>query len=280
MKKILFPIDFSENSFHAFEYALQLAKRTGAEILTLHVYPFDVAVFADYSAVLSVNYLVNEWSDFENYRSEVPKLKALAEKHQAGAVKMTHILERGEVVEKILETEAAENIDCIVMGTSGARGLKAVFLGSVAESVMNRASAMVLAIPSGCRFTPAQNILLLAKYEKPYLKIVRQVLQWAKLIQAHIDVLHIKDSPDKAELRTMKDWARQFEDDDIRFHVFATKDLEETAVNFADKHHNNIVAFAVHEKGFFEKLFFYSLSRRLAFHSRIPVLAIHTQKTT
>lgn len=278
MKKILFPTDFSEHSFEAFEYALQWAKKTGAEILTLHVYPLDVAVFADYSAVLSVNYLINEWDDFENYKSEVPRLKALAEKHHAEEVTITHLLERGNVVEKILEAETAHNIDCIIMGTNGATGLKAVFLGSVTESVMNRASGMVLAIPSGCRFPVAQKMLLLAKYEKPYLKIVRQLLPLAKVLKAHVDVLHIKDKASKSEMQTMKDWAKQFADDDMGFHMFTTEDLEETTVNFAHKHHNTIVALAVHEKGFFERLFFYSLSKKLAFHSQIPVLAIHTQK--
>lgn len=280
MKKILFPTDFSENAFNAFEYALELAKKTGAEILTIHVYPMDVAVFADYSAILSVNYLINEWDDFENYKSEVPKLKALAKQHQAEHIKITHLLERGNVVEKILEAEISEQIDCIVMGTSGATGLKAVFLGSVAESVMNRASGLVLVIPSGCRFPKAQKILLLAKYEKPYLKIVQQLLPLAKILQAHLDVLHIKDQADRAEMRTMKDWAKQFADEQMCFHILANQNLEETVINFTAKHQNTMVALAVHEKGFFEKLFFYSLSKELAFHSQIPVLAIHTKKRT
>ena len=83
MKKILFPTDFSENSLHAFVYALHMAKKLHAEILTMHVFPIDLNVFSEYSAILSENYDINEWSDFENYKSEVPKLRQLAEKRQA-----------------------------------------------------------------------------------------------------------------------------------------------------------------------------------------------------
>jgi len=65
MKKILFPIDFSENSFHAFVYALHMAKKLHAEIITIHVYP-NVDIFPAYSDFLSQNYSIREWNDFEN----------------------------------------------------------------------------------------------------------------------------------------------------------------------------------------------------------------------
>lgn len=42
MKKILFPTDFSDNSNNAFVYALKLAEKLQAEVITLHVYQFPV----------------------------------------------------------------------------------------------------------------------------------------------------------------------------------------------------------------------------------------------
>lgn len=278
MKKILFPTDFSKTSLNAFAYALELAKKFDAEILTMHVFPTDLAMYSDYAALLSANYSINEWSDFEHYRATVPKLQALIEKHRADSIKMTHILERGDVVEKILEIEDSESIDCIVLGTNGASGFKAVFLGTVAESIINRASGLVLAIPSGCRFTHINRTLLLVKYEKPYLEILGQALEFSKKLNTHLDVLQIKDTPDETESETLKDWTRKFADERVSFYMVATSDLEQTAVSFIEKHNNNIVALAVHEKGFFEKLFFFSLSRQMAFHSTIPVMAIHTRK--
>ena len=278
MKKILFPTDFSENSVHAFVYALHMAKKLQAEILTMHVFPTDAGVFSGYPAILSQNYNSNEWSDFENYKSEVPKLRQLAEKHHAGSVRISHTLERGEVVEKILEIEESENIDYIILGTKGATGLKEIFLGTVAEQVINRAKGMVLAIPSNCMFPTVAKILLLAKYEQPYLKIVRQLLPVADALHAHIDVLQIKDAPDKDEAQMMKAWQREFADADIHFHMQATKALEGTAIDFAAMHRSNLVAMAVHEKGLFEKLFFFSFSRQMTFHSQIPILAIHSKK--
>ena len=278
MKKILFPTDFSENSLHAFTYALQMAKKLQAEILTMHVFPVDVNVFSEYSAVLAQNYDINEWSDFENYKSEVPKLRQLAEKHHAGSVRISHTLERGEVVEKILEIEESENIDCIILGTKGATGLKEIFLGTVAEQVINRAKGMVLAVPANCIFPTVTKILLLAKYEQPYFKIVQQLLPVADALHAHIDVLQIKNAPDKDEAQTMKAWQRELADADIHFHMQTTNAIEGSAIDFAAMHRSNFVAMAVHEKGFFEKLFFFSLSRQMTFHSQIPILAIHSKK--
>lgn len=278
MKKILFPTDFSENSLHAFGYALQLAKKLGAEIVTLHVYPETVVPYSEYAPFLAQNYNIAEWGEFENYKSEVPKLKQLAEKHLATAVNLSHVLERGNVVQKILEVEASENIDCIVMGTKGATGLKAVFLGTVAEQVINRASGMVLAVPESARFPAVINLLLLLKYEKPYLKILKQLIPFTEALKAHIDVLQIKDAPDRSESRIIKEWSQEFAGADISFHMFATNAVEEMALDFADTHQNNLIAVVVHEKSFFEKLFFFSLSRQLAFHATVPVLAVHAKK--
>jgi hypothetical protein len=94
------------------------------------------------------------------------------------------------------------------------------------------------------------NLLLLVKYEKPYLKILRQLLPFAEALKAHIDVLQIKDAPDRSESRIIKEWSEEFAGADISFHMFATNAVEEMALDFADSHHNNLIALAVHERTF------------------------------
>jgi nucleotide-binding universal stress UspA family protein len=72
MKKILFPTDFSENSLHAFGYALQLAKKLGAEIITLHVYPEDVLPYSEYAPFLAQNYNIAEWGNLKIIKAKSP----------------------------------------------------------------------------------------------------------------------------------------------------------------------------------------------------------------
>lgn len=147
MKKILFPTDFSDISKNAFIYALKLADVVDAEIITLHIYELDFPAYIDVSAYINLMYGVNELSDFENYRDEVPVLRAIAEKNNLSHIKFSNVLNRGNLLEEIITITKKENIDFIVMGTKGVTHLDEIFLGTVTTKVMNDSHAIVLAIP-------------------------------------------------------------------------------------------------------------------------------------
>lgn len=277
MKKILFPTDFSKNSLNAFVYALHLAKKTSAEIVTLHVYPIIAGTYGDYYDFIYENYDINELAQFENYKSEVPKLRMLAEKEQCQSVRVSHILKQGDAVNDILDIAEKENADMIVMGTTGASGVKEVFLGTVTEKVMNRAKAVVLAIPEKAQYKSVKNILFLAELDKLQTTALKQVEQLAEAFNAHIDVLQIKSKHSDKEESLLKKWKQQFLASDISFYILASASIEDTAVDFIQLNKIDIVAMPIHEKNFFERLFLFSLSRQMAFHSLVPVLAIHSK---
>lgn len=277
MKKILFPTDFSKTSLNAFVYALHLAKKINAEIVTLHIYQLVVGTFDDYYDFLHENYSISEWGNFENYKSEVPKLRMLAEKEQCQSVKVSHVLKRGDVVADILDTAEKEHADFIVMGTTGATGFKETFLGTVAEKVMNHAKAIVLAIPEKAAYKSIKNILFLAELDKLQVDALKKVERLAKAFNAHIDVLQIKSSHSETDADLLEKWKKQFLQSDLYFYILTSESIEDTAVDFMQLNHTDVVAMPVHEKTYFEKLFLFSLSRQLAFHSSVPVLAIHTK---
>lgn len=277
MKKILFPTDFSENSLNAFVYALHLAKKMKAEIVTLHVYPIIAGTYGDYYDFIYENYDINELAQFENYKSEVPKLRMLAEKEQCQSVRVSHILKQGDAVNDILDIAEKENADMIVMGTTGASGVKEVFLGTVTEKVMNHAKTVVLAIPEKAQYKGVKNILFLAELDKLQTTALKQVEQLAEAFNAHIDVLQIKSKHSDKEESLLKKWKKQFLESDINFYILASTSIEDTVIDFIQLNKIDIVAMPVHEKNFFERLFLFSLSRQMAFHSQVPVLAIHSK---
>ncbi len=277
MKKILFPTDFSENSLNAFVYALHLAKKMKAEIVTLHVYPIIAGTYGDYYDFIYENYDINELAQFENYKSEVPKLRMLAEKEQCQSVRVSHILKQGDAVNDILDIAEKENADMIVMGTTGASGVKEVFLGTVTEKVMNHAKTVVLAISEKAQYKGVKNILFLAELDKLQTTALKQVEQLAEAFNAHIDVLQIKSKHSDKEESLLKKWKKQFLESDISFYILASTSIEDTVIDFIQLNKIDIVAMPVHEKNFFERLFLFSLSRQMAFHSQVPVLAIHSK---
>ncbi|MNK66008.1 universal stress protein UspE [compost metagenome] len=276
MKKILFPTDFSNASLNSFIYALRLAKKIDAEIITVHVLDLPLQLVIDNSDFLIENYNISEWGDFENFKSKVPKLRDIAEKHLLQRIKVTHMLERGNITEEILNIAHNEKPDFIVMGTTGATGLKEVFLGSVAEKIINKSRCRVLAIPEGCQYKPIRKILFLALYEKYELDLLGQIEEIAGLFNAHINVLQIKKNHEEEDNIRISQWKDHFEKADMTFSILATDAIEETVLDYIELNKIDVAAVTVHQKGFFEKLFLFSLSRQLAYHSTVPILTIPT----
>lgn len=275
MKKILFPTDFSDVSNNAFIYALKLAETIHAEIITLHVYQMLQPKFADFSAYLYEVYEVTELSNFENYRDEVPVLRNIAEKNSLGHIKTSHVLVMGNFIHEIQKLTQEENIDFVVMGTKGATGLKETFLGTVTTKVMDDVKAIVFAIPSHCQYQPIKRILFVTQFKPNDFKAFKKVMELAHLFQAHIDCLCVQQHQHEAKNDFADDWKTIVEKQDITLHTIVSNDVEGIILNFIELHKINTIAMLVYHRNFFEKLFQISLSKKLAFHADVPILAIH-----
>ncbi|WP_426091941.1 universal stress protein [Flavobacterium sp. DSR3-2] len=275
MKKILFPTDFSHVSNNAFIYALKLADSINAEIITMHVYHLPQANYINVSEYLHEIYDVTELSNFENYKDEVPVLRRIAEENNLDHVKISHVLILGNLIEEIQKITKHEFIDFIVMGTKGATGLKETFLGTVATKIMNNVKAVVLAIPERCKYEPVKNLLFITEYQADDTQSFLKVKALAKVFQTHIDCLRVKPQNREDDNNNMRNWEELIDNQNIKLHSVTGNDVEGIILNFIDSHKINMIAMHVHHKNFFEKLFEISLSKKLAFHINIPILAIH-----
>ena len=88
MKKILFPTDFSEAANNAFVHALEFAKLVHGELVLLHTFElpvFDNQFFPENYAAI---YDSVELSEFDLFKDEIPKLRAIAEAHHLDKIKM------------------------------------------------------------------------------------------------------------------------------------------------------------------------------------------------
>jgi nucleotide-binding universal stress UspA family protein/DUF971 family protein len=275
MKKILFPTDFSEVSKNAFIYALKLAESINAEIVTMHVCQLPQANYVNVSEYLHEIYDVTELSNFENYKDEVPVLRKIAEANNLGHIKIIHVLILGNLVPEIKKITENENFDFVVMGTKGATGLKETFFGTIATKVMNDVKALVLAIPEHCKYHPIEKILFITQYKQEDTGSFVRVLSLSKIFQAHIDCLRVASPHHEVKDDSKEDWKVLVENNEVTFHFIKGEDMEGIILNFIDLHKINLIAIHVYHRNFFEKLFEISLSKKLAFHINVPILAIH-----
>lgn len=140
-KRILAPVDYSSISDAAVAEAVDLAKIFGAELILVNVVP----VIADLPNDVS---LLHEGAyEDERDRAALAKLEAVAEKITGGGVRTKAVIGRSNVVGKeILLTAEHENVDLIVIATHGMTGWREIAFGSVAEKVVQQATAPVLVL--------------------------------------------------------------------------------------------------------------------------------------
>jgi nucleotide-binding universal stress UspA family protein len=144
-KKVLFCTDFSENCDIAFGYAFGIAKRDGSALYILHVMPSP----NNYPHYVEGYLSSGEWEKIaENNRKEIDKnfeekyLNKIKDKSNVHVV-----IKSGREDEEIIEFAKKENVDIIIVGTQGRKGISHAFLGSVAEKIVRQSLVPVFVIP-------------------------------------------------------------------------------------------------------------------------------------
>lgn len=143
LKRILVPVDFSDTSLQALDYAIEFGKPFKAEFIVVFVVePVYYATPADlYGPVAGLNVLIDEQRRIG--REQLTRLAADLKKRRIVA---RTILQTGTAYQIIVDTAKRLKADLIVMATHGRSGLSHVLLGSVAERVVRSAACPVLTV--------------------------------------------------------------------------------------------------------------------------------------
>ena len=146
IKKIVTPVDFSDNSKLIAESAGYLAGKFGA---SMHLV-FIVQNFEDYSGFF-VPQMTMPTLEGELAESAELKMASFCEEmagfcEKAGVKELSHKVFMGDVGEKIVEYANEIQADLIVMGTHGYKGLEKIMFGSVADKVVRAAACPVMTI--------------------------------------------------------------------------------------------------------------------------------------
>ena len=140
-KRILSPIDFSQDSLDAVDAASDLATRYGAEMVLVHVVPVIPKLPASVS-------MLNE-GDYERelIQNSGERLEALAAKlRDKGLQVRTSVGLANDAAMEILLIAEKEKVDLIVIATHGLTGWKRLAFGSVTDKVVRTAECPVLVL--------------------------------------------------------------------------------------------------------------------------------------
>ncbi len=273
ISKILIPTDFSTVANNALQYAIQLAKKTNASIHLLHVNnipimdaSFPNEVYQTYTAEIE-DFAKNSFENLENLYLNKSNLQF--DKHTA----------YGFVNDEIQEFAKNNDIDLIVLGTTGASGIQEILIGSNAASVVAKAEIPVLVIPPTSTFTDIKKIVYASDFNEPEFPSVSRLAFFANLYEAEVNVLHIKSFADNLFDAEHNFFSRNKENVEVnRWKIVKLPEGEsiiDSINNFVETEHPNLIVMAKHNRSFFDRLFHRSLSKQMAYHTKIPLLVLN-----
>jgi nucleotide-binding universal stress UspA family protein len=196
IKQILCPVDFSESSARAYDTAQSLARHYQAKLFLQHVVDFVLPSYAYYADAVYVIEL------FQRTRDGARKqLQDFAKSHPRSGVHPECLVDEGRAADSILSFAAAQDVDLIVMGTHGLKGVDRVALGSVAEKVLRKARCPVLvsrktgqgvAAPEGGQDSVhLQRLIFCTDFSDPARRALEYALSVAAEYDAEITLLHV-----------------------------------------------------------------------------------------
>lgn len=279
MAKILFPTDFSPSATQAFRYALELADKIGAEIVTLNVFVQpNIPGLERFPSTAEEIYESLRLEAFDEYKESVKTLHEELKKLGKTGLRVRHEFVSGGIVSAICRKAEEEKVDFIVMGTKGATGLREIFLGSQAQSVMAQSSVPVLAVPQEAQFSDISKIMVTTELDGDD-SLILASSAFSKLFDARLCVVHVDHDLEKtgtaqkrmSQLRSRVETATL---DSMDFHIIPNLDTELALTNYAHDEGVDVIVLVKKNRNFLQRLFHYSISKRIAFHSQVPVLSI------
>ena len=274
MKRILFPTDFSEAATNAYIHALEFAKKVNGEIILLHTFDlpiYDNQFFPENYAII---YESLELAQFDMFKSEIPKLRAIAEERNLDKIRMRHRLMDGDLLHNIKKSIKEDDIDFVVMGTSGATGWEAFFVGTNTGSVMSGINVPMLCVPVEAKFKKIEIIGFTTRFRLKDKKALKMVLEIAKKTKAKVKCLYVKSSNSDVSKETIARWEEEFSDEPVDFYVVNNDDVETIILDFIMYKEVDILTMLTYKRGFFEGIFKPSLTKKIAINNEIPILAI------
>jgi nucleotide-binding universal stress UspA family protein len=274
MDTFLFPTDFSPNAQHALDYTLQLMQGRPFRLVLMHSYKNSLVEGKAPEGSQLAEIMAEEVPGIEAKLNSI--VEAIKAKH--AEVKVETLVKNGSLTETLEDAAKKLNPYMLVMGTQGASGLKETIFGSNTAHAITRVHCPVLAIPNNAAIRKPSKILYAADLENGEEQILGQLLEFASKFGATTRLLHVLNDDQLKILnpqREIETLSNKFSGKDLDFKITGSEKLMDGIQEGINDFSADLLVLAKHKRGLIDKLFTRSYTKKLAYHSEIPLLALH-----
>ncbi|MCM4153416.1 universal stress protein [Arenibacter sp. N53] len=277
MKNILFPTDFSNNSWNAIEYAIKLFKDVPYNFYVLHVDRLSQSSVESNSFIMpykASNISVND--NLTNIFARIQNTASNKEHH------FIALHDYGNLVDIIRKTVMDKKIDLILMGTKGSSGIKETILGSNTENVMTKVHCNLLVIPENAEPSLPKEIAFPTDYNIFYShSILEAISKMMRITNANLKVVNITkpnvklNLPQKQNMIYLQDYLSELHENSYSIHNLEHERSKNAIEGFVIKKKIDMVIMVAKNLNFLQQLFLNSTIKKISFQTRVPLLVLH-----
>lgn len=275
---ILVPTDFSPNAAKALNYAAELAHLVGAGIIIMHATDLT-------HASINENVVLPQNPDKEIIGTANDKLEVLQKvTAQISGGHVEHQLYNGFVTDAIEQAARENKADLVIMGTLGDTGLREKLFGSITAKVISHVNTPVLAIPLLYDWEPPENILLAINHIDEAPATFTLLTQLVHKLNANLNITIFtnedKEGPSEflQHRRDIELFCKKMQHLHPELKILPIPvyghDFEDAIKTYIAENDTQMLAMVTHKRSFLESIFNKSMTRKMSYHTDIPLLSI------
>lgn len=274
-KHILVPVDFSNDSIRALEYAILLANQLSYNIRLIHVKRRN----ADYDASFNL-------SDFDEVlKSGIKDNFENLTKQFRSQVKGTidYRIREGRIYTEISNQAKYGDASLIVMGTHGVSGFEEKWVGSNAYRVVNHALCPVVTVRYNFPMRPIKKIVLPIDATIESRQKVPFIVELAQIFNAELHVISVRDNNRTSTKKKLAEYSKHVKQYlerrkiDTIYDSIKGKNLSEICIEYSLMMDADMIAIMTDQPEKTRRLWMGQYSQQMVNHSPIPIISFRPQ---
>jgi len=270
IKNFLVPIDFSETSLNAADYALNLAKDINAVVTLLHCY---VPHVSDAPIPEATDTMDRQKDLFDSI------VEVFESEHKVKDLNAPIINTKFEIgfPGEIIINEAHKMNATVIMGNTGTGNIAKKLFGSVSTKVISDSKQPTLIIPPDITYEGFNEIAYAMDDLRIDSKVVEDVIELVHTSYARINLVHVdKENNFNNDFELSKLYKVNYPKSLIEIQHVQNESVSEGLNNFVAENEIDLLIMTHKKRSVLESIFKASESKKVATTSTTPVLILHT----
>jgi len=291
VRRILMPVDFSDYSLNACQYAIGLAAKFKAEIKLFHAYFKPVMEMPTYEGAHMYQ------ANFDKYFEEIEikakrqlnelvhELNQYIEKKKLGKIRISATLANGFAEEAIIEINEKYKPGIVIMGTHGIGEQTAGIFGSVTLRLIDRLNLPLLTIPASATFKGIEkikNILYATDFDDTDYAAINKLINLIRPFDMKLHCVHVsigrKKPWDTVKTDEMREYFKEeYPNQKIKCSIMVSDNILNGLETYMRNNNIGLVTFNTHKRNMFTKLFTPSITRKALARFNKPVFIFSSE---